>query len=107
LLTVEGCLNPSIQITSPQPNEVLTEKFEVIGTATLPNFGFYRIEIRADSALTYQRITAVQQVVYADVLAEIDPTEYPSGIYWIRLVVVDNRGNIAENGTCAIPTIFE
>ncbi|HRF97610.1 MAG TPA: hypothetical protein PLZ51_20525 [Aggregatilineales bacterium] len=107
LLNVEGCLNPSIQIASPQPNEGLTEKFEVIGTATLPNFGFYRIEIRADSALIYQRITAVQQVVYADVLAEIDPTEYPSGIYWIRLVVVDNRGNIAENGTCAIPTIFE
>lgn len=106
-LSAEGCLNPSVQITFPQPNQQLTESFEIIGTATLPNFGLYRIEIRPDSALTYQRIVASQQVIYADVLAEIDPTQYPAGIYWIRLVVVDNRGNIAENGTCVIPTIFE
>lgn len=106
-LSVEGCLDPSIQITFPQPNQHLIESFEVIGTATLPNFGLYRIEIRPDSALTYQRVLGAQQVVYADVLAEIDPTQYPDGIYWIRLVVVDNRGNIAENGTCAIPTLFE
>ncbi|MCU0480423.1 MAG: hypothetical protein MUE54_04335 [Anaerolineae bacterium] len=107
LLSAEGCLNPSIQITFPQPNQRLTESFEVIGTATLPNFGLYRIEIRPDSALTYQRVVGAQQVIYADVLAEIDPNQYPDGIYWIRLVVVDNRGNIAENGTCAIPTLFE
>lgn len=103
----EGCLNPSIQITSPRPNDRLSDVFDVIGTATLPNFGLYRIEIRPDDAFTYQRINAVQEVVYADVLAQIDPSDYPSGIYWIRLVVVDNRGAIAENGTCAIPTIFE
>jgi len=106
-LSVEGCLNPSVQITFPQPNQQLTESFEIIGTATLPNFGLYRIEIRPDSALTYQRVIASQQVIYADVLGEIDLSQYPAGIYWIRLVVVDNRGNIAENGTCAIPTIFE
>jgi len=106
-LSVEGCLNPSVQITFPQPNQRLTESFQIIGTATLPNFGLYRVEIRSDSALIYHRVAASQQVIYADILAEIDPTQYPAGIYWIRLVVVDNRGNIAENGTCAIPTIFE
>ncbi len=107
VLVAEGCLNPSIQITSPRPNDRVSAPFDVIGTATLPNFGLYRIEIRPHNALTYQRINAVQQVVYADVLAQIDPSDYPSGVYWIRLVVVDNRGAIAENGTCAIPTIFE
>ena len=107
VLVAEGCLNPSIQITSPRPNDRLSDVFDVVGTATLPNFGLYRIEIRPHDALTYQRIRAVQQVVYADVLAQINPSDYPSGVYWIRLVVVDNRGAIAENGTCAIPTIFE
>jgi len=107
VLVVEGCLNPSIQITSPRPNDRLSDVFDVVGTATLPNFGLYRIEIRPHDALTYQRIRAIQQVVYADVLAQINPSDYPSGVYWIRLVVVDNRGAIAENGTCAIPTIFE
>jgi len=106
-LTAEGCLNPSVQISSPISNNRLSEPFEVIGTATLPNFGVYHIEIRANNALIYQRVATRQQVVYSDVLAEIDPTQYPNGVYWIRLVVVDNRGYITENGTCAIPTIFE
>lgn len=106
-LVAEGCLNPSVQITSPRPNERLSVPFDIIGTATLPNFGLYRIEIRSDNALTYQRVVANQQVVYADVLARLNPSDYPSGVYWIRLVVLDNRGIIAENGTCAIPMIFE
>jgi hypothetical protein len=106
-LVAEGCLNPSVQITSPRPNERLNAPFDIIGTAILPNFGLYRIEIRPDNALTYQRVVAAQQVIYADVLARLNPSDYPSGVYWIRLVVLDNRGIIAENGTCAIPTIFE
>ncbi|PJF32687.1 MAG: hypothetical protein CUN52_00480 [Phototrophicales bacterium] len=106
-LVAEGCLNPSVQIISPRPNERLNAPFDIIGTATLPNFGLYRIEIRPDNALTYQRVVATQQVVYADVLARLNPSDYPNGVYWIRLVVLANRGIIAENGTCAIPTIFE
>ncbi|GAB4510367.1 MAG: hypothetical protein OHK0046_07050 [Anaerolineae bacterium] len=102
-----GCTSPAITIALPSAGQTLTSDFAVQGTAFLPDFGYYKLEIRSDNATTYNFYTRSEASVMSGQLGTIDISLFERGLYWVRLVVVDNTGNIPGDATCAIPIVFE
>lgn len=106
-LGVIGCENPQSMIALPRPGQSLTGEFNVRGSAAVPNFAAYRIEIRADAETTYRFWSRSAQPVERDILATIDGSLFGQGVYWVRLIVVDDAGRVLRGATCAVPMIFE
>lgn len=106
-LSPVGCTSPAISIASPSIGQVINGAFSVIGTAALPTLEYYKLEIRADTATTYNFYSRAEEPVSNGQLGTIDSSLFGAGVYWVRLVVVDNTGNIPGDATCAIPVIFE
>lgn len=102
--TTDGsCTNPDSFISSPDVGDELKGTAQFRGTAHLPNFAFYKMEIRREGASTAQDYVTFftgQAAVTNGVLASLNTAAYPDGEYWIRLVVVDSTGNYPER--CAI-----
>ena len=103
----EGCDSPIVHIVRPILGERVNGIFDVLGSATLHNFEYYKIEIRADNATTYNFYLRSEEPIADGKLGEIDTEIFGIGIFWIRLVVVDNTGNVPHNATCVIPVLFE
>ncbi|MCC6615635.1 MAG: LysM peptidoglycan-binding domain-containing protein [Anaerolineae bacterium] len=101
LLSVIGCLDARSQITTPAIGDVLSGRFEVRGTADVDNFSYYRIEIRAEAEDVYTPIYRSAATVTDGLLAAFDSARFEPGLYYLRLVVVDQRGGIVQ--PCAIP----
>ncbi len=101
-----GCTDPSTQISSPIPGQRLSGVFSLYGTASLDNFWYYKIEVRADIATVYNFYARSDKPVTNGVLGQIDADLFAPGLYWIRLIVVDLNGAI-NTSPCVIPVIFE
>lgn len=96
-----ACSNPDSAITTPKVGAVLSGNVRIIGTARVPNFAFYKIEIRQEgTGQPYANLYTGHQEVAHGLLAELDTTILPRGEYWLRLVVVDASSNYPER--CAI-----
>ena len=102
-----GCVNPLVQITNPSSGASINSVFDVVGTASWPDFQYYKLEIRANDATTYNFYSDSTQPVNNGLLGTIDRSLFEAGVYWVRLVVVDVTGNVPNEATCAIPMIFE
>lgn len=102
-----GCSSPSVRITVPGAGQVVSGLFAVRGSADQTNFQFYKLEIRENTAVTYNVLLLSNAPVTDGELARIDSTLFPPGLYWLRLVVVDNTGNVPAAATCVIPVIVE
>jgi hypothetical protein len=97
------CTNPDSVITAPRVGAVLNGQVEFYGTARIPNFAFYKLEIRRQgqsTAADYVTFHTGTITVTNGLLATFDTGAWPDGEYWIRLVVVDTTGNYPER--CAI-----
>jgi hypothetical protein len=77
----------------------------VIGTATLPNFSFYKLEVRPDSGSIWNNFANSKQQVTGGVLGTLDSELFPPGPYWLQLTVVDNTGNFPIT-PCALRVRF-
>ncbi len=89
-----GCLNPSATISAPASGEELRGLVEISGTADIPGFAFYRIEIRPTGGeAPWQVITAGTQTVRDDLLGAWDTGLVENGVYLLQLVVTDAEGN--------------
>jgi LysM repeat protein len=99
-----GCTDPNVQIIIPSPGVVVSGLFGIGGTASIPDFQFYRLEVRPDTAQRYSWYSSSTTPVVNGFLGEIDTALFGSGLHWIRLVVVDTAGNSLV--PCAIPVIF-
>ena len=89
----EGCLPQQIELAAPGPGQEISGIVEVMGTADIPNFGFYKIEMKnpdpeADNWLTIQ---AGNTVVQNGKLGDWDTSRLNPGEYQLGLVVVDNQ----------------
>jgi hypothetical protein len=102
---VIGCINPAVQIFGLRPETVLRGVVTFAGTATLPNFAFYKLEVRPDSGSIWNNFTQRNQPVVNGVLGTLNTALFPPGEYWIQLTVVDNTGNIPVT-PCAIRVRF-
>lgn len=89
-----GCSNPDATISSPSSGAQVQGLVEVRGSANIPNFAFYKIEIKAsDSSANWQVVTAGNTPKLDDVLGAWDTNLVINGVYLLQLVVTDTAGN--------------
>lgn len=102
-----GCNSPDTRITFPNSQRQLSGIVTVFGTAQRYNFAYYVVDVRPDFAVTYERVNKSAQEVNDGILALMNTEFFGGGVYWIRLSLVDERGEIPPRAICEIPVIFE
>jgi hypothetical protein len=103
-LQPEGCTDPNAQITNLQPGQVISGVFNVMGTAKLPDFWYYKLEVRPDFATIYNFYSRSETTVVDGSLGQIDQSIFGIGIHWIKLTVIGKTDGATP---CAIPVIFQ
>jgi hypothetical protein len=96
-----GCIPGQIIITSPAPGESVNGSLKLIGSADVPNFGFYKLEIAAQGSENWATISAGRETRRNGTLGSWDTSELTPGDYQLGLVVTDNQGS--ELPRCVIP----
>jgi len=96
-----GCIPGQIMITSPKAGEVIKSQVILIGTADIPNFGFYKYEFSPLGTEVWSTIQANREVKQDFELGTWDTSEVPPGDYNLRLVVLDNQGKTLP--PCIVP----
>jgi hypothetical protein len=85
-------------ISSPQPNETVRGLVIIRGSASVPNFQFFKVEYgRGASPTDWHLIGSTRpEPVIDGILAQWDTTSLPDGVYSLRLQAVKNDGNYQE-----------
>ena len=104
--TLGNCFGTAIHVTSPVPSGSVPSVFAINGTVSWSTLDYYRVEIRPDGQSTYNFWSRFSEVVSGGQLAFIDTSPFASGVHWIRITIVDERGNVPEGTTCEFPVIF-
>jgi len=97
----EGCIPGQIMLTYPKAGQDVTGNITILGTADIPNFGFYKFEYAIQGSNSWSTIMAGRDVLVEKNLGYWDTTQLSPGSYQLRLVVSDNNGN--ELPACVIP----
>ncbi len=101
-----GCESPLAIITSPSTGQGVSGVITIDGTAFWGEFQYYKFEIRADNATSYNFVARFEQPVANGLIGVLDTSLFTPGLYWLRLVVVDKSGNVPQGATCAIPILI-
>ncbi|KXK13577.1 MAG: hypothetical protein UZ14_CFX002001660 [Chloroflexi bacterium OLB14] len=96
-----GCIPNQISFDFPSAGEEVSGVVELVGTANIPNFGFYKYEVAPAGSETWATIAAGRTAVTDGPLGRWDATALTPGDYQLRLVVVDNQGQ--ELAACVVP----
>jgi len=96
-----GCIPGQINITTPKPGDTLKGSIQLVGTADIPNFGFYKYEFSPLGSDNWATIVAGNKVVQDNQLGNWDTSAITPGDYQLRLVVSNNQGN--DFPPCVIP----
>ena len=88
-----GCIVDQVMISAPGNGETVSGKVTLIGSANIPNFGFYKYEVTRPGEAIWLPIQAGREVKQDEPLGEWDTEVLPQGAYLLRLVVSDNQGN--------------
>lgn len=99
---MSGCVPDQIMITSPEPGKDVNGIVNIIGTANVPNFGFYKYEIAPMGAQNWATISAYREPVREDTLGEWNTASLTNGDYFLRLVITDNVGVTLEPCVIAV-----
>lgn len=102
-LVIEGCSAPSTQITNLTAGQLISGTFSVRGTASAPNFQYYKIEVRPDFARVFNFYSRSEMPVENGLLATIDAAIFGRGLHWIKLTVITD----VYQTPCVIPVIFQ
>lgn len=102
-----GCTQDQIMITSPQNGDVVKGVVKIIGTASIPNFGFYKYEIARPGETIWLSINAGQDIVEDGELGEWSTSVLPPGEYNLRLVVSDNQGKMMPPCEIRVQVVVE
>ena len=96
------CIPDQIMISSPESGEEIFGEVEILGSADIPDFGFYKLEVARNQDPLWLTIQAGRKVVQDDVLvSNWDTSRLPSDDYILQLVIVDSRGEALP--PCRIP----
>lgn len=87
-----GCIAGQIAISIPNNGDEISGIVAVIGTANIPNFGFYRFEFKRPDETVWSTIAAGNQPKQEDRLVDWDTTRLAPGDYQLGMVMVDNQG---------------
>lgn len=89
----EACVPGQVEITEPQNDATLQGKVTVRGSAAIPNFAFYKLDVAPRSTPLFLTIAVGREPVVKGVLMEEwDTTLLTPGDYLLQLVVVDTFG---------------
>jgi len=86
-----ACLPGQVEITYPQNGEEVSGVVEVIGSADITNFGFYKFEIKRPEDVVWLTIQAGNITIQNGKLGDWDTSQLLPGEYQLGLVVVDNQ----------------
>lgn len=99
-----ACTSAGTQITSPQNGEQVSGMIEIRGTASLPNFSSYKLELQWPGSEEWVTIQSYEMPVAGGILGYFDTAPLEPGNYRFRLVVVDDTFNYPE--PCVITIII-
>jgi hypothetical protein len=86
-----GCVSGKIEVDSPRTGQEVRGVVEVTGTAKIPNFGFYKIEMKRPDETVWLTIQAGNTITQSAKLGDWDTRRLSPGEYQLSLVVVDNQ----------------
>jgi hypothetical protein len=101
----EGCVAGQINLTEPLNGDKFSGSITIRGSADIPNFGFFSLQIARPGDSIWLPILVGQQPVKNDILGTWDTSSLTPGEYMFRLLVTDNLGN--ELTPCAILVMVE
>jgi hypothetical protein len=96
-----GCIPGQIAITSPKPGDTINGDVLLTGTASIPNFGYYKYEFAVAGGASWSTINAARIAVQDGELGHWDTSQLATGDYLLRLVVMDNQDNALP--ACVVP----
>jgi hypothetical protein len=100
---MNGCVPDEIMITAPEAGgDPVSGLVEITGTASVPNFGFYKYEIAPMGSQNWATISAGREPKRNEVLGTWDTSSVTNGDYFLRLVIIDNVGASLEPCVIAV-----
>ena len=99
---MSGCVPDKIMITSPEPGDEISGTVDITGTASIPNFGFYKYEIALLGSQNWATISAGREPKVNTSLGPWNTTSLTNGDYFLRLVITDNVGMALEPCVIAV-----
>jgi hypothetical protein len=99
---MSGCVDDKIMITSPKSGDVVSAVVDLIGTASIPNFGFYKYEVAPVGTQQWATISADRTPKKAESLGKWNTLSLSNGDYFLRLVITDNVGNALDPCVIAV-----
>ncbi|MEE8163474.1 MAG: CdaR family protein [Anaerolineae bacterium] len=99
------CPDPGARLTYPAVNAVLKGSVQILGSANVDNFGYYKFEFRHEGVSEWSFLQRFGEPVADGLLGVWDTSALPAGNYWFRLVVVRKDGNYLE--PCQVPVIIQ
>lgn len=90
-----GCVPGQIEITAPQTGQEVSGVVDVLGSASITNFGFYKIEMKLPDDPTWLTLQAGNITVQQGKLSDWDTRSLSPGEYQLGLVVVDNQARLS------------
>jgi hypothetical protein len=99
-----SCPNSLARLTAPAQNATVSGAVQILGSANIPNFDYYKIEYSSPAKPGHWAlITDLRRGSVAGGLLDVwDTTAFPNGPYTLRLVVVDNTGNYPDPCTVQV-----
>ena len=85
------CIPDELNITSPRNGQEVSGVVEVMGTADIPNFGFYKIEMKRPDETLWLTIEAGNAAKQGEKLGNWDTRRLPPAEYQLGLVVSNNQ----------------
>jgi hypothetical protein len=99
---MSGCIPDQIMITAPEPGATVTGTVEITGTASVPNFGFFKYEVAPMGSQNWATISAGREPKINEVLGTWNTSSLTNGDYFLRLVITDNVGISLEPCVIAV-----
>ena len=99
---MSGCVPDQIMITAPEPGEPVSGTVEITGTASVPNFGFFKYEVAPMGSQNWATISAGREPKVNEVLGPWNTSSLTNGDYFLRLVITDNVGVSLEPCVIAV-----
>jgi hypothetical protein len=88
----ESCIPGQVLITSPQNGNEISGVVAITGTASIPNFGFFKLEMKRADETNWLTILAGNQVIISGTLGSWNTSLLSPGDHQLSLVVTDNQG---------------
>jgi hypothetical protein len=91
-----NCPSPGVRISEPGTGAAVSGVIQIIGSADIPDFWYYKFEFRGNGFGDWTFIQRFDTSINGGILGVWDTRSVPSGDYEFRLVVVDKTGNYPE-----------